>query len=357
LGKNDLKMFLPFKEVKTSGSLWRYAKRLWTGLGENNRPVIIVASDVRNPNDPATGIGECRASALITVCCGALGIRKVLLTYAHEILPEELLKAPDAERQVLKVLQDQLGHADVVLLGSGLTNPITKIALGRLSKKEPLLKIDSEQFVNHNRHCILYDGVVYSTKYRDGQPETPFNMIADYGYFLIRPNCFAAEPGSSARMIILGGAHTYGTQAAAEMIFTPQGAGEIVAKFGRRQPKDWSNTKESLTGLVEVSPRGPIEKDGFPAVPLRLIQRERNIRVIKPAELSEVAVSNPTISPTLSQLYEYATYGLVRKLGFESASYCGILILTFGLYYHNFAAITSGIVFYAVLRWIHKRNM
>jgi len=341
------------EKLKHRGSEWRYALRLWSDLGAKGRPVIVIPAELINAHDPATGTGECRSTSLVSVCCGALGARNLHIIYAHELLGDNAEKVQMTEQEQVELLQEQLGGADLILLGASLTNAITGIALKLLTIREPDLGILCKRDDNTGNHHIEFEGKSFDTEFLPNKISTPLGMTKDYGFFLVRPNCFSTDPEDRSRIFIFGGAHTYGTQAAAEMFFTPEGAAKVAARFGRR-PSAKSHWQRELKGLIQVTPVKEVA--GIPTMGLRLTERQRIIEIIKPPILARIQIENPVMSPAMDRFRFYAMWGWLRMLAFEFFSFLAVVLVSVGLYLHKPTFIVAGFAFYAIFRFIHTSN-
>ncbi len=118
------------KQLNAQASDWRYALRLWEGLGAQGRKVVIIPSELDDNFDPATGAGDCRAVQLISVCCGALGVRNLVTLYPREIFGDITKSEGMDNSDRLKCLRMELSGADVILVGSSIRNPVTRITIG-----------------------------------------------------------------------------------------------------------------------------------------------------------------------------------------------------------------------------------
>jgi hypothetical protein len=339
-----------YQNVKTRGSQWRYALRLWKKLGRH-RPVIIIPAELDGEHDPSTGAGECRSASLISVCCGAVGARNVTITYPHEF---DIGLESKSDADAIAVLRKELSGADVILLGSEVTNTITRIALKLLREEEPELNVGCSRDAEGKNHTILFNGKSFSTEYINSDKPSPHTMTFDHGYFLVRPNCFNSGKGDDNRLFIFAGAHTYGTQAAAEIFFSPEGAAQI-AQIYRRTPDGKTRLfKKNFTCRIQVT---PLEKrEGQSVLEMPLTKRRRKIIINEPPELAGITIENPVMPPTMARFFDYTHWGTFRAACFEIFSLIAGLILAAGIYFHQWMAIGAGLIFYVVVRFIHDNN-
>ena len=345
------------KNVAHHGSEWRFALRLWNGLGFNGRSVIIIPSELDNLEDPATGAGECRSSSLVSVCCGVLGARNLSIVYPHELFGEPLQLPQKTKEERIQILKDELGAADVILLGSSLKNSVTEFVMEMLIQREPELKMGCRQTDDGN-HVLSFDGHDYATEYVSGEPRTPENMLVDYGYFLVRPNIFCDSLHDKGRIFIFSGAHTYGTQAVAEMLFSPQGAAKIGRKFRKARGPKQDEWRRSICGLIKISPVVALKVKGNrrPGLAMSLTHRDRVIEIIAPDSFKGIEVKNPVMSPALERFYYYVNWGKWRDFGLNSLSILTIFVATTGLYFHHWLMCLAGAAFYIVVRFIHREG-
>ncbi len=130
-------------------------------------------------------------------------------------------------------------------------------------------------------------------------------MKIDYGFFLVRPNPYSPKGGDRGRLFVFSGAHTYGTQATAEMLFSPHGAAGIAERFHCKSGEEQHVWRRRLSGVIQVRAKEKKESvEGLECIDFSLIGREREIDIIEPAELQGVRITNPIMSPTLDRFYD-----------------------------------------------------
>jgi hypothetical protein len=341
------------KRLLGFGSEWRYAKRLWQGIGTNGRRIIIVPCEVDNAEDPATGNGECRSAALACVCVGAIGKKDVSIIFAKELFRGSASLAQKSRKEKIKVLQNELGGADVILLGSSLANIVTEIALELIKEQEPTLDIGAGRSAENRNHYIVFDGKKYPTEYQSDTDRSPHTMTADYGCIVVRPNCFSSA-GEGGQIFIFSGAHTYGTQAAAELVFCPQGASQIAQRYAGEIGELQQTWRHNLTALIKVAPTTE-ECQGIPMIPLKLTQRSRHVEILKPTRLEGVQIENPVMAPALDRFRFYINWGVWTTVGLEGCAFLAMLLMTVGLYFHYWPLVIATLGFYIVERIIHRK--
>ena len=159
------------------------AKRLWPFDSDS---IVIMAKSVETDTGkytrPATGLGQVRALAMISPTLsevsGEIDVNRVVFSDFH---------------------LHHLFENNLVLLGGVKNNEMTRMILSKLS--------DDKNLVSQKDSLITWDGVTYEGKVNaEGEIET------DYGYFIRCKNPFGTK---GTVVVILAGAHTYGTLAAA----------------------------------------------------------------------------------------------------------------------------------------------
>ena len=263
-------------------------QQLWSGLGRNERQIIVVLPNIHNPDDPATGMGEATACPfLFSALQTALG--PVLIEFSFSVEVEKAL-LNDREGTL-----DWLGKTDLILLGGKTVNKIADLAVQRLTPLEPWIgRSDCE---NSNQevkdHWIEYcGGGKLRTKYSSESEPNPTTMAEDYGIFVVRPNCFSSSASTDTRVILIYGAHTYGTRAAADMLFNFRFAHHFVNRARSEGNPRWNYY---LDGCTKVTPDLARTSTATPA-PKHLTHWERRIELTAPASLAGFSLTNPVWS-------------------------------------------------------------
>ncbi len=159
------------------------AQRLWPFDSDS---IVILAKSVETDTGkyrrPATGLGQVRALAMISPTLsevtGELDVNRVVFSdfHLHNFLENNL-----------------------VLLGGVKNNEITRLIMTKLCGGKNLL--------SQKDSVITWGEVNY-----EGKVNTEGEIETDYGYFIRRKNPFGTK---GTVVVILAGAHTYGTLAAA----------------------------------------------------------------------------------------------------------------------------------------------
>lgn len=264
---------------------------LWGDFG-HIRKVVVISGELQHGTDPVIAAGELRATSLITSIVSLLSGPGV-----EARLPSEYPKTAEMSDNDL---DQRFGDKDVVLLGSGHVNPFVKLACLKLAERNPddkwLLSsagdgseksAEAEQPVGN--HWVRYRSspTRYSKYLHDSN--SPRDMVEDFGILVVRPNIFSKDTSSPSRLILCFGAHTYGTEAAANLFFSISSAQEIARNLPR---KDWAPDTFDLAARV-------IGREGLG----ELSQEDRLVSVLEPDELKLLKpLNNPVSDPVVGAL-------------------------------------------------------
>ncbi|MGA4856632.1 hypothetical protein ACPCAB_08190 [Streptomyces koyangensis] len=171
------------------------AKRMWRFSDARSLTLAIATSgeiDTGLYPRPTTGLGQVRAVALLAPS----------LTRAYRELDLEQLRLSATVRG------DEFEN-DLVVLGGPKNNHVAEHILAHI----PGIPLRVDQ------NLLFWEGEQYTGVVRDKK------VLRDYGYVVRAPNPFASE----RRVVVIAGAHTYGTIAAARWMVESGGAREIPA--------------------------------------------------------------------------------------------------------------------------------
>ncbi|KAF0180163.1 MAG: hypothetical protein FD161_941 [Limisphaerales bacterium] len=334
-------------KIRGCGSQWRYAEKLWDGIGRG-RPVVIVPCDITTNHDPATGIGELRVAALAPLCCSAIGVDDIRIVYPHEVFrPTDPID--------MGILQEEFGDADVILLGSEITNRISSVALELLGKDEPWLKTSCGK--SDGAHWIAYqDGIKKFTKYQNEVDIHPHSMVEDFGLFVVRRNCFSKDKNTDARVILFYGAHTHGTQASADLFFSILGASEVSKRHRVNHPSSWNRSVDGMVRITPYADSDSLSQQNSMPVPMRLTRRNRQIEVIAPSYLKGIVIENPVMAGLISNVTSFTRFGVTRYLLLRVWGYFGILGVALGAWLNSPPLMVASVLFYFIQRMVKEKN-
>ncbi len=172
-------------------SLTKPSRRLWK-LKQPDSFIMCIANstitDTGKYNRPATGIGQVKAVATLTV--------SIKNTY----------KQTDKQkyRNYIYMSSDQLHEKiedDIILIGGTKNNIISKKYLLAMKDIQPL-QMDTNKFIWSNDNNIeIFSGKTVNKK-----------VVEDYGVIMRTYNPFSDEKATTA--VLIAGSHTYGTIAA-----------------------------------------------------------------------------------------------------------------------------------------------
>jgi hypothetical protein len=314
---------------------WHDAIDLWKDLGKNRR-LTIVPGTVRHPDDPATGAGELRACVLIPqVIQAAFGDRDIEIRFPHEL--------PDPESLPAEQLDSLLGQNDLILLGGSMSNRITRLAIRRLGEQSPddLWIAQSLPEADDEDYWVSYrTGTKHYTKYRARSSKGPFSMEEDFGIFLVRPNCFALDEFPTSRLIIFYGAHTYGTEAAANLFFSFRSAAFLASRFRKSADTCW---RTQIDGEVRVTGQRGLDTVA------------RLIEIIAPSDIVGWNEHNPVLAPSITTHVLRSTFPFIMTIfTFSSAMLIGGAFFGLGKYLGIAGASLSAYCVARFMLMIHK---
>lgn len=326
------------------------ARRLWGPLGRG-RPVIVIPADVNNSHDPATGVGELRAAILVLLCSVTVRAKDFAVYYPYELIPP-------GEKATYQKLREKLAGADIFILGSSLTNPIIDVVFDALAARNPndaWLRSSCGRGESDIDHWVSYRGGERLRTHYLG-PKLPQTMSCDYGIFIVRPNPFSSKD-SSARLFAFFGAHTHGTQAAADFFFSDEGASKLARLFGRKREPTWNF---HLDGLVRISPF-KAQDNAEEEIAMDLTLRSRHIELIAPTVFPVSRdivdpVFNPVIGRMLSRARSSVWMGITRKVELRFLCVIAAFFFVYGLYQHHFALATGGLLLYFLATKVYEHN-
>ena len=258
-------------------------------------PIVIVFPSLDNCEDPCAGAGELRAVSFL----GSFLRLHFDSDDIHVVGSRELHARGE----------ESYRDANLILLGGPIANPVTKHVLDALDY-EPFKVIERSNAVDRSKQSV-YElcGAEnsYDTEYR-GERRGPTEFKHDYGLGARRRNPFT----ELKRYVFLClGCHTYGTHAAAAIMFAPQ-SGERIARH-------FEKSGEDITVIAKIENVEDMEKG-----------REVKIRILEPPDLADVFIYNDaSLSAALQAHVRWSDYERVhaqRMLWLKLAVALGVML-------------------------------